>query len=504
MAVEPTTEAIIADTRCHAPFTSLYLDQRGFARVCAAYDSKALGNVTTHTLREIWNGPLAQDLRRRFSAGGWGKGCHVCRWQSETNSPDQAYARVFDNLVLPDGEPEWPTHLEMALGNRCNLQCIMCTGEQSSSIRRHREHFPPLPRAYPDRFFDELAELIPQLQTAKFLGGEPFLIPEHHRVFDLMIDSGAATPIHVTTNATIWNDRVARVLEHLPTSMAVSMDGLRAETVERIRVGARLEDILRNLDRFQEYTRQRGTYLALTYCLMTENWTEFADFLGFAADRDLDVYVNTVMAPSSLSLYRLGRSQLAEVVDGLEQRDPWVRRHAGRNLAVWEDQLGRLRNQLVLKDEGEPTWLRRAHEQFPETEVTIRNGDAPRPDPTVDDDALVLPEWARGGGLVSFEMDAEDRIVRIDPPGDHFLDLPTDVTGRTFGELAMMLVSFYGRSAGYETLRESPALLDRIATYETQDATTQLRLRTRRITGVDGGPGVRVMAAVRRAPPLDD
>ena len=503
MAVEPTSPAI-ATTRCHAPFTSLYLDQRGFARVCAAYDSQALGNVATQTLREIWHGPRARELRQRFTEGGWGKGCHVCRWQSETNTPDQAYARVFDNLVLPSGEPEWPTHLEMALGNRCNLQCIMCTGEQSSSIRRHREHFPPLPKAYPDRFFDELVELVPHLQGAKFLGGEPFLIPEHHRVFDLMIESGAGTPIHVTTNATIWNERVERVLEHLPTSMAVSMDGLRAETVERVRVGAKLVDILRNLDRFQEYTRRRGTYLGLTYCLMTENWDDFADFLGFATDRELDVYVNTVMAPSSLSLYRLSRDRLAEVLEGLEQRDAWAHAHLGRNLPVWEDQLGRLRSQVSLKEAGEPTWMRRAHEQFPETEVTIRDADAPGPDPTVDDDAVVLPAWAGTGAVATIEMDGDDRVVRADPPGDQFLDLPTDVTGRTFGELAMLLVSFYGRPAGYQTLRESPALLDRIATYETQEATTRVRLRTRRILVGDGAPGVRVTVAVRHEPRRDD
>ena len=68
----------------------------------------------------------------------------------------------------------------------------------------------------------------------------------------------------------------------------------------------------------------------------------------------------------------------------------------------------------------------------------------------------------------------------------------------------MLLVSFYGRPAGYQTLRESPALLDRIATYETQEATTRVRLRTRRILVGDGAPGVRVTVAVRHEPRRDD
>jgi len=480
--------------RCHAPFTSAYLDQRGFARVCAAYNSRALGNLATHTLREIWQGPVARELRARFDAGRWPDGCGVCQWQAESNSEDAAYARVFDHLAVPAEESPWPTHLELAMGNRCNLACIMCTGEQSSLIRRNREHFPPLPSVYPDRFFDELVEVVPHLQGAKFLGGEPFLIPEHHRVFDLMIDSGVELPIHVTTNATVWTDRVERVLAHLPTSLAISIDGLHPETVARIRVGADLAVILEHLDRFQRYTIERGTYLSLTYCLMTENWQEFADFLAFAADRDLDVFVNTVTAPHALSLYRLSESELAVVVAALEARDDWARERLGRNLAVWDDQLDRLRAQLAAKSAGEPVWLRPTYHQFPEEAV----GDAGPPAGAVDDDAVALPAWAGDGPVATFVLDDHDRIVTADPP-DRFLHLPTGVEGLTFGELAMRLVSFYGRPAEYRTECRSPALLDRVACYEDQGGVTEVRLRSRRTT-VGAAPGVRVTVAARRVP----
>lgn len=464
------------------------------------YNAQALGNVATSTLRELWHGPVAQDLRRRFRDGEWGVGCHVCSWQADTGSSEQAFARIYDELPLPDGEPEWPVHLELALSNRCNLQCIMCSGAQSSSIRRHREHFPALAGAYPDRFFDELVEVLPHLREVKFLGGEPFLIHEHQRVFELMIAGGLETPIHVTTNGTIWNSRVERVLEHLPTSLAVSMDGIRPETVAKVREGAELSRILTNLDRFQRYTRERGTYLAVTYCLLTENWEEFGDFLAFADERDLDVFVNTVTTPATLSLYRLPRPQLAEVVARLEDQDDWAQRHLRRNRGVWDDQLSRMRSQLRAKDGGEPVWMRPAHEQFPEVDVTIRGADSA----AVDDDQEALAAWAEGGPVATIEMDAHDQVIRADPPGANFLHLPTDVTGRAFTDLAVLLVSFYGRPAGYETVQTSPDLLDRIATYETQEATTTVRLRTRPIVVGDGEPGVRVTAAVRQEPSGDD
>ena len=474
--------------RCHAPFTSAYLDQRGFVRVCAMNGSAALGNVATDSLWEIWHGERAKELRRRFGAGGWGVGCNVCAWQAGS-SPEQAFARVYDDLPLPDDEPEWPIHLELAMGNTCNLQCVMCSGEQSSAIRRNREHFPPIPAAYPDRFFDELTDVLPHLQRVKFLGGEPFLIPAHHRVFDLMIDGGLGTPIHVTTNATIWTDRVERVLHHLPTSLAVSIDGIRPDTVAKIRVGADLTQILANLDRFQDYTRERGTYLGLTYCLMTENWQEFADFLAFADARDLDVYVNTVTTPAALSLYRIPEPALIEIVTALEARDPWAQTHLDRNLHVWNDQLGRLRSRLG-GDAGEPVWLRPSYVQFPE----LRVPNPPRV--SADEDVRVMQEWAGDGPVALLELDTTDEVICNQPGEGRFLDLPTDVTGRTFGEVAMMLVSYYGRTSDWSLVTREPGLVDRVATHETQDVVTKVRFRTRASPDGDA-PGCRVVVAVR-------
>ena len=55
------------------------------------------------------------------------------------------------------------------------------------------------------------------------------------------------------------------MLEHLPTSFAISVDGLTPETIARVRVGAGPQRVLANLDRLQAYTERRGTYLGLTY-----------------------------------------------------------------------------------------------------------------------------------------------------------------------------------------------------------------------------------------------
>lgn len=487
--------------RCHAPFTSLYLDQRGFARVCPVNNAMPLGNVGRSTLREIWHGQVATELRQRFLSGRWAEGCDVCAWQSAATTEDQVYARLYDELPMPDGPPEWPVHLEMALSNRCNLQCVMCSGDQSSSIRQHREGFEPLPDAYPDRFFDELAEVIPHLQRAKFLGGEPFLVRGHHRVWDLMVESGAEVPIHVTTNGTIWNERVERVLEHLPTSLAISFDGLQPDTIRKVRVGADPDVLFANLYRFQDYVRRRGTYLSLTFCLMTENWREFGDFLVWAAGRELDVFVNTVVNPAPLSLYRLPSAELRALVATLEQQDQELRAHLGQNLPIWDDQLARLRARVHGEGGDElPRWLQRAADRsadLPE-EAWVTIGSR-RSEEVRESDRAVLLDWVEGGPLAVIDLDADDVVVRVEPSTGTFLDVPSDLVGLTFDEVAMLLSSFYGRRTLAEQLPSEPPVEDRTARYETAHGYTDLRTRSRPVTLEAGGRGVRLVIGARPA-----
>ena len=58
---------------------------------------------------------------------------------------------TVDAFRLESMTPQWPERLELALSNACNLQCVMCNGELSSSIRIHREHRTALPTVAGER-----------------------------------------------------------------------------------------------------------------------------------------------------------------------------------------------------------------------------------------------------------------------------------------------------------------------------------------------------------------
>lgn len=301
---------------CRAPYASLHLDQHGDARPCCQSDL-ILGNVGHQTVTEIWEGDEARRLRAAIDEGDLSVGCDFCAWSVRTGDHRQSYARNFDALPLPGADGR-PTQFELALSNACNLQCTMCNGDFSSAIRTHREGRPALPAVYRTDFFAELDSFLPAVTKVNLLGGEPFLSGEALRVLEQLGRLGSDAEITVTTNGTVWSDRVERLMAPLNIGFVVSIDGATRETYEAIRVGADWDRLQVNLDRIAAITRAKGTSLTFAHCLMVENWREFPDLLAWGAELGVPVYVNTVMSPRESSLYHLPASRLQEVIRGLE------------------------------------------------------------------------------------------------------------------------------------------------------------------------------------------
>jgi molybdenum cofactor biosynthesis enzyme MoaA len=326
---------------CYAPLTSMYLDQFGKARACCQNTGHLLGDISTSTLREIWDGAATAELRRALGRDDLGLGCEFCAWQQD-EAGTAAFARTYDDHAVGfRSAPRWPRQLEFSISNTCNLQCVMCNGDWSSSIRAQREGRPALPSAYPERFYDELVEFIPHLHQARFTGGEPFLGREPRRVLDLLLEHGTAElGLVITTNGTTMNDRVEATVDGRPTWIVLSLDGGTKEAYERVRIGADFDEVLANLDRFLELTSHHEAGVSLTHCLMTDNWQTFPELLFFAEERGLEVAINTVRFPEAHSLYHLPPETLAEVATTLDARTSEVeRRVTGSRRELWHQQV---------------------------------------------------------------------------------------------------------------------------------------------------------------------
>ena len=333
---------------CYAPHTNLYFERLGSARVCCRNWSQPAGNVTRQTLDEIWGSAQTALLRDSLERYELAEGCEFCRFQSSEGWFGGAAMRQFDRFDVTETPPQWPRQMEFSISNSCNLECVMCDGDFSSAIRARREARPALQRVYTDEILEQFRKYLPHLTQAKFLGGEPFLVAEHYKLWDMMLEDSVQTGCHVTTNGTQYNARIEALLERLPFGFAISLDGARKETVERIRLNTSYEAVMRNVKRFRDYARARRTSFALTFCLMRPNWEEFGEYCAMADEWNVRVGVNTVRFPPGLSLYTLPGEELRKVAAAMERQAVGLASSLRLNKDVWFDEFERLRRKAAI------------------------------------------------------------------------------------------------------------------------------------------------------------
>ncbi|MFN8017997.1 MAG: SPASM domain-containing protein [Acidimicrobiales bacterium] len=334
---------------CLAASVQMYLTPDGLVRVCCR-NWQPLGNVMETSLLDLWRGAGHRDLVARIARDDYSAGCEQCHAETVVEGRTRAYPANFDDFtdaVEAFGDEAglvWPSRIEFNLSNSCNLMCIQCNGLLSSSIRAHREHLPALPEAYGDQFFTDLEQFIPHLTEAQFAGGEPFLAKESFRVWDLIAELNPDLPVIVVTNATQWSRRIDEVTDRLRMGFTFSIDAINKATYEAIRINARHEVTMANVERYIAKSRACDMPLEVNFCLMPQNHRELPEMLLWAEERGMKVNVSIVRNPVECCLAARSTDELAEVLEHWESWDDRVRPHLGEwNLPVWDDELERIR-----------------------------------------------------------------------------------------------------------------------------------------------------------------
>jgi len=372
-------------TACFAPASSLYLRPDGFVLPCCA-SGRPLGRVTgprRQSLHEIWKGAAAQQTRDALARRDFRLGCDECAALIDQGREDETVARAFDRFADTGPTPGFPRYIDFALSNRCNLECVMCNGDLSSSIRANREHRPPLADAYDDRFFDELRAFLPHLERAHFKGGEPFLSPAVKRVWDDLAALAPNCDVSVVTNATHLSDAALQRVADLRMRVSVSIDAVDPELFESIRRNASYQRVSDNIDRLQAVA-PIGRPVELVFCIMPENVHEVGRFLHETERRGTDASLIWVNSPARFDLLAQPRSVVAAALDRLECDERAWDGPLGPTRPLWDSTLTRLRTHL---------------DAYEETSVRITAGSHSSPAPPPADIASLIEEARARSGV---------------------------------------------------------------------------------------------------------
>ncbi len=303
---------------CYLPYNSLTFSFGGQVFVCSYNRDVLLGMYPKNSIEEIWNGAEAKKLREHMTNNDLDYGCRHCKYFFDKGKFSNLRPLVFDKYYK-DTDAAFPQVFEFELSNECNLECQMCHGEVSSSIRKNRDKLPPLPMYYDDAFVEQIGKYIPTLKEAKFYGGEPFLIPVYYKIWDKVKELNPNLDLFVITNGTHWNSKIEKLVNELNFDLAISIDAFDKEKVERIRKNVVYEKLMDNIRRFSEICNRKGKHLSLSFTVQKDNWEQMPLIINLCNEVNAYIYVSYLERPVRFALTDLPREELQRVRAYMQQ-----------------------------------------------------------------------------------------------------------------------------------------------------------------------------------------
>lgn len=296
-------------------------------------NEKKLLGIKDNAISDIVNSDNYKRIRREMLAGVVPDACQGCKKIEDSGGKskrikdsqwmeDWASKTAIDGSITPDIRS-----LELRLGNHCNLKCRSCNAESSTlwiSDYNAIKNQLPLASNYDniksqdiysfdwpesDKFYDDLEQYIDNLDELHISGGEPFLVPKHFRLLELLHKQGR-TDIRIGyhTNLTYDIERIRPALEILQDFKNVRFNCSIDDVADRnsyIRNPAKWDQTIGNLKTFKnEYS---NIFLIVCQTVNAYNFMYIEQLYNFLQENDLDVYhyFNHVHSPNYQTAYIL-------------------------------------------------------------------------------------------------------------------------------------------------------------------------------------------------------
>jgi radical SAM protein with 4Fe4S-binding SPASM domain len=204
---------------CALPYMHMAIEANGDIRPCCMgsvikNDDGSHLNITGKTIGEVYDDPNRHKFIDSFDKNEQHPACSKCWKNQSENSPRIKFSTNTVSLdytkkIMEGGEKyralEW---LEVKPGNRCNLKCRICGIHNSSLWTKDEYEFKkvlhPLEKPVPfkeskeykytkqcewidqDDFWGKI-ESLASVKMIHFMGGEPFMVPEHFQLLEEII-----------------------------------------------------------------------------------------------------------------------------------------------------------------------------------------------------------------------------------------------------------------------------------------------------------------------------
>jgi hypothetical protein len=290
-------------TFCYAPWSNLEILPTGEILPCCKFESQSYSqtfNIQHHSIDDYRQSTMLSGIKQQFQAGEWPTGCDRCRIEEESNIESKRqldYTRWQHHYDNYDLDSDDLLTVSLALGNTCNLKCIICGPAASSKwIKEYKDVYGIQVRnieSVRKDLINNITDIAPKLVHIDMHGGEPMLssIEQHQNLLDHYIQTGQAKniSIHYTTNATIfpdanWLDKWKNFAE---IDLQLSIDGIGSR-YEYLRYPADWNLLDNHANRYLElHQQQLNIKLSVAHAVSAFNIFYIEEFVKWCQQKGL-------------------------------------------------------------------------------------------------------------------------------------------------------------------------------------------------------------------------
>ena len=206
LRIDQLDRLITSNNFCMIPWIHMHAFPDGRAYPCCLGEmGHPIGNLKTHTLREVWNDEPYKLMRKNMLEDKPCKECTKCYEQEASGlvSMRESTNKNFGHhIALVDDTKEDGTYDDFKLryydirfSNLCNFACRTCGSIFSSNWYKDEKAAgwnPQHPMVMyagqnKDDMWTQMQEHIPHLEQIYWAGGEPLIMEEHWKVLDELV-----------------------------------------------------------------------------------------------------------------------------------------------------------------------------------------------------------------------------------------------------------------------------------------------------------------------------
>lgn len=283
--------------------------------------SGQLLNLSQNSVEDAWTSPTREEISQALKSGIQHPNCEDC-WNEEAAGRHSQRIIHNENFRTVVADVNQPRVIILKPGNACNLACRHCAPHTSSAwyqdyfrveytgggqLSDFVQEFKDARISYHDHseLWTVLSQWSPRVVYWDLYGAEPLLIKPLLSLLKQAAQCGWAhkQSIHINTNGTIWHDDFNSVFEKFQSvHIGVSIDGI-AEQFEYMRYPAQWNQVLTNLDRYQELQRSApGVCVDICITVSLLNVWYLPQCIDFFQSRGLRCGINLLHYPAHLNM----------------------------------------------------------------------------------------------------------------------------------------------------------------------------------------------------------